>query len=327
VEESVRQCLERGATINVEYRIQRTPGETRWLVSRGRSYPAAPELPARLMGVSLDITARKEMEVRLREQLEEIKRLKSQLEQENLYLRSEIVLQHGHEGIVGRSPALKRVLAQVEQVAGTDATVLLAGGNRHRQGASGPHHSQPEPPQGPPAVDPQLRGPAPHPDRKRALRPGEGRLHRGPDPHGRPLRGGPPIDALSGRNRRAAPGPAGQAAAGSGGWAVRTPGLHQVPSGGRPDHRGHQPGPGPGGRRRKVSQRSLLPAERVPDCGSAAARTPRGHPPAGLGLRQAEREKIEQTGRAHRPPQHGSPQRAALGRATPGSCATSSSTP
>jgi PAS domain S-box-containing protein len=127
VEESIRQCLERGATINVEYRIQRLPGEIRWIASRGRSYPAAPEQPERLMGVSLDITVRKEMEVRLREQLEEIKRLKSQVEQENLYLRSEIVLQHGHEGIVGRSPALKRVLSQVEQVAGTDATVLLLG--------------------------------------------------------------------------------------------------------------------------------------------------------------------------------------------------------
>ncbi len=53
--------------------------------------------------------------------------MKHQLEQENLYLRDEIMLQYGHEGIVGRSPALKRVLAQVEQVAGTDATVLLLG--------------------------------------------------------------------------------------------------------------------------------------------------------------------------------------------------------
>ncbi|MGD8542781.1 MAG: sigma 54-interacting transcriptional regulator [Desulfobacteraceae bacterium] len=127
VEESIRQCLERGTMINIEYRIQRPPAETRWFASRGRSYSAAPELPARLMGVSLDITARKAMEGKLREQLEEIGRLKRQLEQENRYLQNEIVLQHGHDGIVGRSPALKRVLAQVEQVAGTDASVLLLG--------------------------------------------------------------------------------------------------------------------------------------------------------------------------------------------------------
>ncbi len=57
----------------------------------------------------------------------EIERLKLQLEQENVYLRDEIMLQHRHEEIVGRSAAMKKVLAQVEQVAGTEATVLLQG--------------------------------------------------------------------------------------------------------------------------------------------------------------------------------------------------------
>jgi formate hydrogenlyase transcriptional activator len=37
------------------------------------------------------------------------------------------LLQHGYKEIVGRSTAMKRVLSQVEQVAGTDATVLLSG--------------------------------------------------------------------------------------------------------------------------------------------------------------------------------------------------------
>jgi len=127
VAESIRQCLEQDAMINIEYRTRRPGGGCRWIVSRGRSCPDTTNLPQRMMGVSVDITARKEMENRLREQLEEIQGLKHQLEQENLYLRDEIMLQYGHEGIVGRSPALKRVLAQVEQVAGTDATVLLSG--------------------------------------------------------------------------------------------------------------------------------------------------------------------------------------------------------
>jgi transcriptional regulator with GAF, ATPase, and Fis domain len=70
---------------------------------------------------------RREMENRLREQLEEIQRLKLQLEQENIYLREEIELQHLHTEIVSRSQAMKQVLALVEQVAGTDATVLLQG--------------------------------------------------------------------------------------------------------------------------------------------------------------------------------------------------------
>jgi transcriptional regulator with GAF, ATPase, and Fis domain len=70
---------------------------------------------------------RREMENRLREQLEEIQRMKLQLEQENIYLREEIELQHLHTEIVSRSQAMKQVLALVEQVAGTDATVLLQG--------------------------------------------------------------------------------------------------------------------------------------------------------------------------------------------------------
>jgi transcriptional regulator with GAF, ATPase, and Fis domain len=82
------------------------------------------ELVAQIFANAL---VRKQTEQALNEQLEEIQRLKNQLEQENIYLRDEIMLQYGHTEIVGRSNAMKRVLAQVEQVADTDATVLLSG--------------------------------------------------------------------------------------------------------------------------------------------------------------------------------------------------------
>jgi transcriptional regulator with GAF, ATPase, and Fis domain len=71
--------------------------------------------------------ARKAMEKANQDRLQEIEQLKQRLEAENVYLRREIRLQHAHEDIVRRSHAMKNVLAQVEQVAPTDSTVLILG--------------------------------------------------------------------------------------------------------------------------------------------------------------------------------------------------------
>jgi transcriptional regulator with GAF, ATPase, and Fis domain len=57
----------------------------------------------------------------------EIARLKDRLQAENVYLIEEIKTQQGFEDIVGRSPALNKVLSQVEQVARGDTTVLIRG--------------------------------------------------------------------------------------------------------------------------------------------------------------------------------------------------------
>ncbi len=56
---------------------------------------------------------------------EEIARLKTQLEQENVYLQEEI--KTDFEDIVGQSHAMRRVLRAVETVAPTDACVLILG--------------------------------------------------------------------------------------------------------------------------------------------------------------------------------------------------------
>ncbi len=57
----------------------------------------------------------------------EIARLKSQLEEQNVYLQDEIKTSHDSGNIVGDSLPMRRVRAAVEQVARTDSTVLILG--------------------------------------------------------------------------------------------------------------------------------------------------------------------------------------------------------
>ncbi|MDF1867993.1 MAG: PAS domain S-box protein [Saprospiraceae bacterium] len=81
-----------------------------------------------------DITQRKKAEQVLKETntnlqkaLAEVEQLKTQLEAENKYLQQEIKLTHNFEEIISDSKNFKKVLSQVEQVATTDATVLILG--------------------------------------------------------------------------------------------------------------------------------------------------------------------------------------------------------
>ncbi len=70
---------------------------------------------------------RRENEATLRRMLAEVERLRDQLQAENVYLRHESQERLGTGVIVGQSPAVRRVLDQVRQVAATDSTVLLLG--------------------------------------------------------------------------------------------------------------------------------------------------------------------------------------------------------
>jgi predicted ATPase/transcriptional regulator with GAF, ATPase, and Fis domain len=70
---------------------------------------------------------RQHAEEELRMALAEVGRLKNRLQAENVYLQEEIRRDHNFEEIVGNSPALLAVLANVERVAPTDSTVLIYG--------------------------------------------------------------------------------------------------------------------------------------------------------------------------------------------------------
>jgi formate hydrogenlyase transcriptional activator len=70
---------------------------------------------------------RKQKEQSLQSSFLEIKQLKDRLQQENIYLKEEVKLEHRHNKIIGKSPAINYVLRQVEQVAKTQATILIQG--------------------------------------------------------------------------------------------------------------------------------------------------------------------------------------------------------
>ena len=74
-----------------------------------------------------DITERKENERKLREAIDEVAALRDKLEQENAYLQEAITSERAHHDIIGSSPAIRQVVARIDLVAKTDATVLIKG--------------------------------------------------------------------------------------------------------------------------------------------------------------------------------------------------------
>ena len=95
---------------------------------RYRSWTPDDEERLKVVGnVIANALYRKRAETQLQSRLAEIEELKSRLEAENVVLREEVHAAHGFEEIIGRSPALRRVLATVSQVAPTDTSVLLLG--------------------------------------------------------------------------------------------------------------------------------------------------------------------------------------------------------
>jgi formate hydrogenlyase transcriptional activator len=90
----------------------------------------SPKLVDRLnviAGVFAQVVARQQRDEALQAAMEESQRLKNQLHVENVFLRTEARDRLAPAEIVGRSAALRQVLAQAEQVASTDSTVLLLG--------------------------------------------------------------------------------------------------------------------------------------------------------------------------------------------------------
>ena len=71
--------------------------------------------------------ARRQADEELRKATAQIQELKGKLERENTYLREELKIEYPHGAIIGNTNAIRGVLRRVEQVAKTDAAVLILG--------------------------------------------------------------------------------------------------------------------------------------------------------------------------------------------------------
>ncbi|HEX6997594.1 MAG TPA: sigma 54-interacting transcriptional regulator [Gammaproteobacteria bacterium] len=80
-----------------------------------------------LLVASKDVTERNRAERQLRAAFEENARLREELERERDYLREEVQVSMNFGRIIGESPALKKMLARIEAVAQTSASVLVQG--------------------------------------------------------------------------------------------------------------------------------------------------------------------------------------------------------
>ncbi len=80
-----------------------------------------------LLVAAKDVTERNQAERQLRAAFEENARLREELERERDYLREEVQVSMNFGRIIGESPSLKKMLARLEAVAQTSASVLIQG--------------------------------------------------------------------------------------------------------------------------------------------------------------------------------------------------------
>ena len=114
--------------ISIEYRYLHPTQGQKWIHHIARV--AARDATARTVrsyGAIRDITPQKQAEEALLKSYAEIERLKDKLQAESDYLKAEVKVTQAHGEVIGKSPAIRKVLSQAEQVAPTDSSVLISG--------------------------------------------------------------------------------------------------------------------------------------------------------------------------------------------------------
>jgi PAS domain S-box-containing protein len=114
VQRTVQQAMQSGEDFAIEYRVLRADGSVRWIASRGRLQPAKAGKPSGMMGVSVDVSERKETEDALRRHEQDLSKLTGRIiyaqEEELRRLSREL-----HDDLTQRLAALALDAALIEK--------------------------------------------------------------------------------------------------------------------------------------------------------------------------------------------------------------------
>ncbi|MFO7692072.1 MAG: sigma 54-interacting transcriptional regulator [Vicinamibacterales bacterium] len=121
------RARESGGRVMTEYRLRTRTGGVAWFEYHAQPVEFVGGTPVKYLGASRNVTRRKQAEEQLRLANEELRQMKTQLEDENVLLAQEIERVQGFDEIVGASASLHQVLRQVGQVAQSDSSVLITG--------------------------------------------------------------------------------------------------------------------------------------------------------------------------------------------------------
>ncbi|HWR92387.1 MAG TPA: PAS domain-containing protein, partial [Desulfobacterales bacterium] len=114
VHQAVQQAMQSGEDVVIEFRVLRADGSFSWIASRGRLQPTMAGKPGRMMGVSIDISDRKQIEETSRRQEQDLSKLAGRIinaqEEELRRLSREL-----HDDLTQRLAALSLDAALIEK--------------------------------------------------------------------------------------------------------------------------------------------------------------------------------------------------------------------
>lgn len=130
----VETAFKDGGDFREEYRVVHADGSEYWICATGKCQFDERGYAERMMGASLNITETRRTQRELERANDELKtalkendHLKEQIQQENIYLKTEIAGHKDAGQIISDSAAMQEVLNHVQQVAPTMASVLIIG--------------------------------------------------------------------------------------------------------------------------------------------------------------------------------------------------------